>query len=45
MLLGKKKLPESQIALGLSLEVKLKGLDIDVTAITGTKLILIFLQG
>lgn len=45
MLLGTNKLPESQAALDLPLEVKLKGLDIDVVAVTRTELILIFLQG
>lgn len=44
-MLGTNKLPESQAALGLSLVVKLKGLDIDVAAVTWKKLILIFLQG
>lgn len=45
MLLGTNKLSESQAALGLSLEVKQKRLDIDVVALTWTELILIFLQG
>lgn len=45
MLLGTNKLPESQAVLGLSLEVKQKGLDIDVVAVTWTKLIPTFLQG
>lgn len=45
MLLGTNKLPESQAVLGLSSEVKLKGLGFHVVAVTRAKLIPVFLQG